>query len=358
MIAERLLTTADADEWRTILPARMSVFGSVEFARIVEAHSDYQARLYVLDEAGERVAYPFFLRPVRALPFAQGLADEWWDSLTPEYTGPLQVGGGNRSTGLDFPARFSAYCRDHSIVTEFAHLHPWSWRSQLLCTDLVSLDREIVYVDLAWPPERLWAESYSHACRKNINRASREGLRIFQATTADHIREFSRVYEHTMARNDASGRYFFAPEYFEAFFETMPENACFMLAEYRGSVIAGTLYLHDDVDVYSYLGGAHQEFQQVRPTNAVVHETIQWAQSAGKQRLILGGGYRPDDGIFRFKASFSPLRAGFHVYRRIHFSEQYERLCGAWSSYYQGVPVESGYFPIYRSRSDVVSASV
>ncbi len=141
-------------------------------------------------------------------------------------------------------------------------------------------------------------------------------MRVFQATTADHIREFSRIYTHTMARNDASGRYYFSPEYFEAFFETMPDNTCFMLAEHRGRVIAGTLYLHDDTDVYSYLGGADQEFQQIRPTNAVVHETIQWAQGAGKQRLILGGGYHSDDGIFRYKSSFSPLRARFHVYRR------------------------------------------
>ena len=245
----------------------------------------------------------------------------------------------------DFPAWFSAYCRDHGIVTEFAHLHPWHWRPHLLHTDLVSLDREIVYVDLTWPTDRLWDESYIYACRKNINRARREGVRIFQATTADHIREFSRIYTHTMARNDASGQYYFSPEYFEAFFETMPENACFMLAEHRDRVIAGTLYLHDNTDVYSYLGGADQEFQQIRPTNAVVHETIQWAQGAGKQRLILGGGYRPDDGIFRFKSSFSPLRARFHVYRRIHLPEQYERLCKAWSSYYQNEPAEGGYFP-------------
>ena len=48
MITEQLLTTADADEWRTILPARTSVFGSVEYARIVETYNGYQARLYVL----------------------------------------------------------------------------------------------------------------------------------------------------------------------------------------------------------------------------------------------------------------------------------------------------------------------
>jgi serine/alanine adding enzyme len=355
VISEQLLTTTDADEWRTILPARTSVFGSVEYARIVETHNGYQARLYVRDTGDEQVAYPFFLRPIRALPFAQGLQDEWWDSLTPEYTGPLQVNGGTHTSVSDFQTRFSAYCRDQNIVTEFAHLHPWHWQPDLLQADLISLDREIVYVDLTWPADRLWDDSYLYACRKNINRARREGVRVFQATTADHIREFSRIYIDTMARNDAPGQYFFPPTYFEAFFENMPDHACFMLAEHRGRVIAGTLYLHDNTDVYSYLGGADQEFQQIRPTNAVVHETIRWAQGAGKQRLILGGGYHLDDGIFRFKSSFSPLRARFHVYRRIHLPEQYKRLCSAWSSYYQSKTSANNYFPAYRSQPVSVS---
>lgn len=356
MTSERVLTTSDASEWRTILPIDVSLFGSVEYARIVEEHSEYQARLYVLDIIGGTIAYPFFLRPVRALPFAQQLESEGWDLLTPEYTGPRQIGGEFAASEIDFSTRFATFCQNHGILTEFAHLHPWQTNYQLLDTNFVSLDREIVYVDLSLSIERLWNESYVYACRKNINRAIREGVRIFHATEASHVTEFFHIYTHTMARNNAASRYLYPLEYFSAFFETMPANARFVLAEYRDQIVAGTLYLHDNQDVYSYLGGANQEFQQTRPTNAVVHHTIQWAHDAGKQRLILGGGYRPDDGIFRFKSSFSPFRSRFQVYRRIHLSAEYDRLCRAWSSYYHCDLSSNDYFPPYRSQPVAKSA--
>jgi hypothetical protein len=152
-----------------------------------------------------------------------------------------------------------------------------------------------------------------------------------------------------MERRAATPRYGFPVSYFMAFFRQMQDNATFLLARHGDRVIAGTLYLHDDTDVYSYLGGADQAFQHLRPTNVVIDEAIRWARRHGKQRLILGGGYRPDDGIFRFKASFSPLRASFHVSRRIHMPDEYADLCRRWCSYYGQDVGSAGYFPAYRA---------
>ncbi len=349
MTTEKLLTVTDHAEWQAILPASINVFGSAEYASIVQTQWGYQSRLFVLESDGVQIAYPLFLRPIHTLPFATMMPGEWWDALTPEYTGPIRLSSAVPTTDPHLPTRFAQFCRNNGIVTEFAHLHPWNGQSSLLETDGVSLNREIIYIDLTWSDEQLWKDSFTHACRKNIHRAQREGIRIFPATSADHVHEFYRIYTKTMERNLAAEQYYFSLAYFMAFFETMPQHARFVLAEYDDQVVAGTLYLHDNTDVYSYLGGADPEFQHVRPTNAVVYETIQWARDAGKRRLILGGGYRPDDGIFRFKSSFSPLRAKFYVYRRIHLAEQYERLCSAWSSHY-GCERESGdYFPAYRS---------
>jgi lipid II:glycine glycyltransferase (peptidoglycan interpeptide bridge formation enzyme) len=152
-----------------------------------------------------------------------------------------------------------------------------------------------------------------------------------------------------MIRNHAAERYHFPLAYFMAFFEHLPHHARFVLASYQDQVIAATLYLHDDICVYSYLGGADHAFQSIRPTNAIIYDTIGWAHRSGKQRLILGGGYQPDDGIFRFKSSFSPLRATFQVYRHIHLPDTYAKLCDAWSTYYNSPLPTNAYFPAYRS---------
>jgi lipid II:glycine glycyltransferase (peptidoglycan interpeptide bridge formation enzyme) len=243
----------------------------------------------------------------------------------------------------------AAALRDAGVVAEFAHLHPWKANPELVGGG--EPDREIVWVDAALDEERLWRESYSKACRKNLNRAEREGVTVREAGSEADIAAFHRIYIGTMERNEAAPGYYFDRDYFQAIFEEMPGSARFALAWHEGEVVAATLYLHDADDVYSYLGGADHDHQQLRPTNAVVHETIRWAREQGKRRLILGGGYRPDDGIFRFKASFSPERATLRLARRIHLQDDYDALVGAWRERHRSPsPEPSSYFPLYRAR--------
>jgi serine/alanine adding enzyme len=350
-----LLTTAMTDEWRSQLPASRSVFGSVEFARITEKQYGYTPKLLTCKLGTAKIAYPLFLRPTYLLPIHTAAPAALWDTLSPEYSGPLLVSD-DEIDGAEFQEIWNRTCGCLGIVAEFAHLHPW--KAQLACLDsqvLVS-DREIVYIDVTEPPERLLKTSFSYACRKNLRRAQSEGLEVYFATDADDIREFHRIYTATMTRNHALVRYFYPLEYFLAFFEEMPNNALFVMARHESKTIAATLYLYDNTDVYSYLGGTDYEYQQMRPSNVVVFEAIRWAHTAGRQRLILGGGYKPDDGIFRFKASFSPLRACFSVYRKVHMPSAYESMCRAWAAQ-SGLDIAAAtYFPAYRTPMSTIEA--
>jgi hypothetical protein len=342
-------TTADAVKWRTLLPAGCSAFGSLEFARIMERHRGYRPRLLIFTEGDTLVVYPTLLRPVSELSFTRETETTAWDSVSPEYTGPLARGPVTPEAAHHFRALLAEYCERERVVAEFGHLHPFHRCANLVPAAHEFVDRDVAYVDLRLSQEELWHDSFTHACRKNVSRARAADVRVAPAATEDDIREFHRIYAQTMQRRGARARYGFPLSYFMAFFREMPENATFLLAHHGGRVVAGTLYLHDDDDVYSYLGGADQAFQQVRPTNAVVYEAIRWAQRHQKRRLILGGGYQPDDGIFRFKASFSPLRASFHVYRCVQMPEEYARLCGSWAAYYGPAADPGGFFPVYRA---------
>lgn len=342
-----VLTTADGARWREVLPATESVLGSVEFARIQERHGGGEARLITLPGAGRGLAYPLFLRPVSELPFAARIGEGLFDAATPQYTGPLAAEAPGEATRDAFRAALSEWCARSRVVTEFGHLHPWRARPEVLEQSALATDREIVYVDLAQDPERLWRESYTHAARKNVKRARREGVRVRAAGEADGARELHRIYAQTMDRQGARRGYYFPASYFEAFLAEMPDSARIVLAEHEGRVIAATLYLHDDNEVYSYLGGADHDYQRLRPTNAVVDETIRWAREEGKRRLVLGGGYEPGDGILRFKGSFSPLRAELRLYRRVHLDEEYASLRDAWREH-DGAE-GSGFFPPYRA---------
>jgi len=329
------------------LPAQDNVFASVEFAQIIERYLDRKAQLYILKNGNAQIAYPFFFRPVRSLPAGEDFGAGLSDTVSPEFTGPLSQGGPVSPVAVEFPKRFRAFAVSQSVVAEFIHLHPWKALSSALPRDGLQFSREIVYVDLTWPEHQLWP-SFSHACRKNINRSQRENVRVFEAQTLGDVREFYRVYVQTMKYRNALRHYYFSLDYFWSIFEELRVNARFVLAEYRNQIVAGTLYLHDRDDVYSYLGGADHNFQHVRPTNAIIYETILWSKRRGTKRLILGGGYSPNDGIFRFKASFSPERMRFFVYKRVHLPEEYAALCRSWASTYGRDSESTGYFPPYR----------
>ncbi len=347
MPKEFVYTTDDWSGWRSALPIQESVFGSVEFARIVQEYWGQQAGLYVLRDDASLIAYPLFFRPIRSLTLGGEDSGYLSDMVSPEFTGPLARGGPVRSLAIEFAKRLATFALNQSVVTEFIHLHPWKAFTDVLSENCLQFNREIVYVDLTWPEQKLW-RSFSHSCRKNINRSQRENVRVFEAQTMGDIREFHRLYIQTMNGRNAFKHYYFSLDYFSNIFERLRGSARFVLAEYKNQMVAGILYLHDQDDVYSYLGGADVNFQHVRPTNAVIHETILWSKREGRKRLILGGGYSPSDGIFQFKASFSPERAKFFVYKRVHLPEKYAVLCRSWSNMYGLDSQATVYFPPYR----------
>jgi hypothetical protein len=346
-VSSRLVTESDVTVWRALVPPTRSFFGSVEFACISGDQAGYPAQLLEIEAGNARVAVPYFFRPTTRLEFAEA-GDQRSDALTPEFTGPIVLHSDPSFGHNEFNATVGQIFRERGIVTEFAHLSPWSNGIDLLDPALVLFNRNIIWVDLSIGPERLWTEHFSHACRKNIKRAEREGIRVFEADSADHIREFHRIYIDTMIRTNALSQYRFPLKYFLRIFNEMRSHARFTMAERNGQIIGAILYTHDDENVYSYLGGADEEFQQMRPSNAMVYDTICWGAAHGKRRLILGGGYRPDDGIFRFKFSFSKCVARFSTYRKIHLPDDYRALESKWCEHYHRKQLATDYFPSYR----------
>ena len=351
MIRQYVLTTADVDLWHQFLPAEACVMGSLEYARIIEGQSGFSGRLFVV-KSGETVfAYPFFIRPVNDLPFAAGASKARWDTFTPEYTGPLCL----RTRGLrgaevtTFADRFAWYCGENGIIAEFAHLSPWHQSEQLLDPALVLPDRDVVQVDLTLGETNLWTKSLNSDARRMTRQAEKSGVRVRWAETLDDVRAFHQLHAATMERRQALERYRLPEEYFADIFETMPDNAFIALAEYRNQVVAGGLFFHGGPDVYWHLSAADLEFSRLRAVNKYVWETIRWAVKAGKRRMLLGGGYQPNDGVFRFKAGFSPLRVRFSTYRRIHDENAYRSLATAWSVHYGADFSGAGFFPVYRS---------
>lgn len=344
MIREKLLTTCEPELWNKYLPSARSVFGSYGYAKISQTFRDYTPRLYIVESGENTISYPILLRSILNLDFKTDVQGKW-DSTTPEFTGPIAFG--NASAELPFWSLRDGAFQQEGIISEFAHLYPWRDYAASLSTGR-EYNREIVWIDTQLTTDELWRKHFENSCRKNINTAQRLGVRVFEGKSDADIREFHRIYTATMQRNHALPRYYYSVESFLAYRDELPDNSRFMMAEYKSQIIAATLYLHDDNDVFSYLGGADADFQHVRPTNLVIWDTIRWANSVGKKKLILGGGYKPNDGIFRFKSTFSPNHKSFQIYKRIHREQEYRLLDQRCRERYVLGSEAVGYFPSYR----------
>ena len=324
--------------------------------RICAEQAGYPARLFVVEYGVPLVAYPYFQRPVGALPFAGAGMEGWRDTFTPEYCGPVVLNRDrfSEAEGLDFPRLFARHCVREGIVAEFAHLNPFDAPESLLEPGCVQVDRQIIYADLTLSAEEIWANSLSHEGRRLYKQGQKAGVVVRYGRSADDVREFHRLYEMTMKRRRAEKRYFFPVEYFMAFFDTLPANSYFVLAEHEGRCVAGGLYLQDESNVHWHLSASDLEFSHLRAVNVYQYEAMLTALGQGRKRLIIGGGFRDGDGLFRFKAAFSPLRAEFKTYRRIHNPEACSTLTKKWSAHHGDVQPQDGFFPPYRSaaRSD------
>ena len=190
----RILGIADCDEWNRVLPPNQSVFGSHAFMSIAATHNKYEPQLLVVEDCDGMIAYPYFLRPTGTMAFANGIAV--FDSMTPEFTGPLVTGSASLDLRHSFRTAIETEWQKNSTIAEFAHLHPWGEQDGLLDPALIAYDRDIVWIDVSLSHDVLWKEHFSHACRKNIKRSQRENVRVFEAETEEHFREFFRIYVH------------------------------------------------------------------------------------------------------------------------------------------------------------------
>lgn len=344
----RLISPECGSAWDSALPSHASVFSRSAFARIAEGFLGVRAHLWWACAGGTSVSYVVWSRSIADLAVAEAGDGPWQDLSTPPFSGPFVGGTAEPEAIALLRRRFDEYCEEAGVVSEFAHLHPWGVDERFVNESDVSVDREIVYVDLSMAEDRLWDESFSYACRKNLKRNERDGVRVVQVSSEHDLARFHRIYSETMERNGALSHYRYPVEFFAAIKRELSDSARFNLAMLGDAVTAGTLYLRDGESVYSYLGGADPAFQNSRPTNAVVLDAIRWGQSVGARRLVLGGGYRPDDGIFRFKASFSPLRASFRVLRTVRRPGVFEALCRRWMSV-SGAEIMPSSFPPYRA---------
>lgn len=199
------------------------------------------------------------------------------------------------------------------------------------------------------PPEELW-QDFDYKVRKNVKRARSSGIQIVHDPEGARLDDFLRIYRGTMARRHASGAYDFPAEFFRRIQSHLAGCHTWFHAVLEGVTIASELVLLSVHRAYSFLGGTDERHFAQRPNDLLKVAIIEWCRETGRRAFVLGGGYQPADGIFRYKLSFAPSgQREFHVGRRILNHDVYASLVAHRRSADPGWQPHPDYFPAYRA---------
>jgi CelD/BcsL family acetyltransferase involved in cellulose biosynthesis len=307
----------------------------------------------VLESSRGCVLFPFLLRDLEREPYCRAAHAGACDVVSPYGYGGAFAWGSDAPDALAsaFWTEWEGWARGNGVVCEFLRLNLFEDRILPYPGERERKQQNVVR-DLAPAPGDLWKD-YRHKVRKNVNRARAEGVAIEVDPAGERLAGFAELYERTMDRRQAGGMYYFGKPWFDSLLRGLGDGAVLFHALWKDRIVSTELVLVSAENIYSFLGGTDPDAFAARPNDLLKHHIILWGREQGKRRFVLGGGFEPNDGIFRYKASFAPGgEVPFHVGRRIHDPAVYEDLIARRRRHEaeQGRAWEprSDYFPAYR----------
>lgn len=298
--------------------------------------------LYFENELGA-VVYPIVKRKIET-----SYAREIYDIITPYgYGGPLVIG--NKEVLKDFREELTTYCEKNNIITEIIRFHPLINNAEMMgnyCN--LQYIRKTTAVDLTNDIETIKSQ-YSKMNKRNIKRAYKNGLVCKEVNkTKDNIEIFLDLYNETMDRQNALSYYYFPSDQIESQLkDTEVYQAHLLFVYHEDKVVSATILYTTKKFAHYYLGASASEYLYLRPNNLIFNYMVELSKKKGCKSLHLGGGYEEDDGLFRYKCSFSNNNMfDYYIGKSIFNKKVYDVLvderkkeCG----------IKENFFPLYRA---------
>lgn len=351
----RTLRTKNAKEWNELIKNLKikCIYYTPEYAKVSETNTKEESELFFYGDKDNYVVYPYLKKKINKLLFFKNSDEVFYDISSFEYGGPAIFYSDESLVDnlfKNFLENFHEYCLKNNIISEFIRLHPFIENHilfQKFVPNHTNKIKEIVYTDLTDSEDVIW-ENFKKMNKKAIRKAKRNDIKIVTSTEQEDIKKFRKLYFSTMNKWEARKEYYYPLKYFQDLFSSMKDNATLFLAKLKDKTIVGSLLLHKFDIAYDYLRGSDSNYLEVRPNNLLVYEKILWAKKQGYKYFVMGGGYKTNDSIFRFKSLFSKKTKPFYRYSFIHDDEKYRHLCKLRDKK-DGSVKDPSFFPYYRS---------
>ncbi len=357
--AKEALSDAAASHWQVIedpgpewdywvrLCVNADVYHTSGYVAAMKPDRAALPRLFVFQSSLGTVVHPLLLRPLAGL--GSRFADLYDATTCYGYGGPtwaVRAGASESALLREFWSGEAKLLRGLGVVCEFVRLHPLLPRHDSLPEECALVWRgQTVAIDLARPPAAL-LRGLSANHRRCIKKARRAGIEVTFSDRPEELDAFAELYVLTMIRVGARREYFFPRSSFRNLFALLPRGSVWLAsARLQGRIIAAYLILCGKTFAHYHLGASHDDARSRGANHLLMFESLLFAQSLGRTRMHLGGGYGArNDGLLRFKRGFGGSLCPFQTVERIILPKAYRQVCQA-----MGVePRASTYFPAYR----------
>lgn len=333
-------------QWDAIVRSfeKYEVYYLSDYVRAFQLHGDGEPLLFYYSDENCRGINAVMKRDIGLDEHFKGKLPEatYFDLSTPYGYGGFIFEGSASEAVYD---AYEDYCKENKFVSEFVRFGLFNGYQRFYKGEVECRIRNVVR-NLELPIDEMLAD-FEHKVRKNIRKAVKNGLEIMVEQSDIRLEDFLRIYYATMDRNDAEKQFYFSREFFEIL-NRMRDNTVYFYVRHKGEVIAAELIIYGAENAYSYLGGTDSTYFDLRPNDFLKFEAIKWLKEKGLKNFVLGGGYGSDDGIFRYKKSFSPNNImNFYTGRNIFNKDVYEELVQMREG--KDFNKESSYFPLYRA---------
>lgn len=354
----KVFTVSDRDIWRRYLERLPEVQRDVYF--LPEYYELYErpfikAECFVFEEDGKIAMYPYLKTCINQVVKFK-LDREYYDIEGAYGYNGIAANTTDRAFLNSFVKVFAEICSRENVVAEFTRFNPVLNNHQLSPHMEVTLANNNVIVDLSLTEDDIWTKSYEHCTRKNVNKAERSGLFVKSYRGLEIpdalLDAFLKIYHSTMERNSADESYYFGKSYFNGLKEGLRENSLFFFVFDGEEAVSCELVIAGEKTAYSFLGGTQERYYHMRPNNLLKHKIIKELKKLGFARYCIGGGAAMDDGVFRYKRTFSKDGVvEFFVGKMVHNKEAYNYLCAEWEKHFpEKVAAYRNYFLKYKIR--------
>lgn len=298
--------------------------------------------LYFENELGA-VVYPIVKRKIDT-----AYSREIYDIVTPYgYGGPLVIG--DKGVLKGFREELTTYCEKNNIITEIIRFHPLIKNAKMMGSYCeLQYIRKTTAVDLSNDIEEIKSQ-YSKMNKRNIKRAFKNNLVCKEVNkTRENIEIFLDLYKETMDRQNALSYYYFPyDQIVNQLNNTEVYEAHLLFVYYEDKVISATILYTTKEFAHYYLGASAADYLQLRPNNLIFDYMVELSKEKGCNSLHLGGGYEEDDGLFRYKCSFSNDNVyDYYIGKSIFNQKIYDVLVDERK---KERDLKENYFPRYRA---------